>query len=525
MGRRAVCAVRLSSMTDNTTSPERQDAANARTCNALGLSIVGKAEDLNVSASKVGPFDRPELSAWLHRPNAFDALVWWRLDRAVRSMSDMAELGKWARTHKKRLIFAEGPSGGHFELDMGSPVGELLMMVLAFAAQMEAQAITERIQGTRSAMRSKRRWPGGQPPYGYILVSNPDGPGYVLGEDPDAAPVVRELARRMQEDESTSLTTLAEWLTANPDTPSPRDHRRRAKGRKETGSIWNVSTVRHILTSPANLGYLLHEKKPLRDPETGAPIQVGPPLLDPATHALVKAKVDARGASTKGTARNDTHALLFGVVLCYGCGEVMYYDRMQGKAAKERNTQPRYRCKKSQKRKRCNDPVSLTAKPLEEYVVQEYLNLFGHFEEYREETVPGYDPAHETAQVSAELEDHMIDRALFTSTAGKTSWQQRAASLETRLAFLESQEVTPETITRVRLGQTHAEAWESAGTDVTARRNLLLSAKVAAIVGPTQSANTKIFQEARVRVLVPDQEDYEGAADAARAVADELQIM
>ncbi|MFJ6019790.1 recombinase family protein [Nocardiopsis alba] len=522
-GRRAVGAIRLSSVTDATTSPDRQQAAIGGACNALGLSLVGMASDLNVSASKVSPFDRPELGAWLRRPNAFDALVWWRLDRAVRSMADMAELGKWARTHRKRLIFAEGPSGGAFELDMGSPVGELLMMVLAFAAQMEAQAIQERVQGARAALRTMRRWPGGQPPYGYVLIPNPDGPGFVLGEDPETAPVVRDLARRLQED-GESLTSLAKWLTANPDTPSPRDHRRRAKGRPEDGSIWNVSTVRHILTTPATLGYLLHEKKPIRDPETGEPIQVGPPLLDPATHAVVKAKIEARGAHFAGVPRNDTHALLFGVVLCAGCGQAMYYDRMQSKAAQKQKRRPRYLCKPYRKSKICTAASSIVAEPLEEYVIKQYLDLFGHLPEFRTETIPGYDPAHEIAQVTAELEDHMSDRAMFTSAAGKASWQKRASSLEARLEFLESQEATPEQETRVYTGTSHAEAWEAVGEDVTARRNLLIQADMSVIIGPSYSTNTKIFQEERIRIIMPDQKDYEAAADAAQAVADELDI-
>lgn len=108
---RALAAIRLSANHDHTTSPGRQRDANEAAADALGLNIVGWAEDLNVSASKVGPFDRPQLGDWLRRPHEFDAIVWWRLDRAVRSMADMAELARWAKQHRKRLIFAEGPAG------------------------------------------------------------------------------------------------------------------------------------------------------------------------------------------------------------------------------------------------------------------------------------------------------------------------------------------------------------------------------------------------------------------------------
>ncbi|MEU9100203.1 recombinase family protein [Streptomyces sp. NPDC048361] len=80
--------------TDETTSPERQREADDIAAAALGIEFgegaaLREAVDLDVSASKVGPFDRPQLGEWLKRPDTFDALVFWRFDRAIRSMQDM----------------------------------------------------------------------------------------------------------------------------------------------------------------------------------------------------------------------------------------------------------------------------------------------------------------------------------------------------------------------------------------------------------------------------------------------------
>src|SRR4051794_41153354 len=174
---RALVAVRLSDLTDNTTSPARQKEAGETCAASIGARVVGYATDLDVSASKKTPFERPELGAWLARPDDYDVIVFWRLDRAVRSMADMSNLAAWAREHSKRLVFAEGPGGGKLELDLtsGSIMAELIMLLLAFAAQMESQATAERVTGSRAALRTMGRWHGGQPPYGYRAAPNPDG--------------------------------------------------------------------------------------------------------------------------------------------------------------------------------------------------------------------------------------------------------------------------------------------------------------------------------------------------------------
>ena len=220
---RALSAIRLSVRTDETTSPDRQHAANSTEASRRGAVVIGEAEDLDVSASKTTPFDRPELGAWLERPDDFDMIVWWRMDRAVRSMSDMADLGRWAREHGKLLVFAEGPGGSPMELDMRSmsPVSELVMTLLAFAAQMESAAIRERVTGAMSALRAQGRYAGGLVPYGYRKVENPDGPGWKLEPDPTSVAVLERIIRDVLDGKS--LTAVAESLNAE-SIPAPRDY-------------------------------------------------------------------------------------------------------------------------------------------------------------------------------------------------------------------------------------------------------------------------------------------------------------
>ncbi|MBF6168278.1 recombinase family protein [Streptomyces gardneri] len=83
---RALLAARLSVMTDESTSPVRQLEHGRSAVQARGWTEAGVATDLDVSATKYSPFDRPELGNWLkNRHHEFDVIVVRRLDRLVRS--------------------------------------------------------------------------------------------------------------------------------------------------------------------------------------------------------------------------------------------------------------------------------------------------------------------------------------------------------------------------------------------------------------------------------------------------------
>ena len=75
---RALIVIRLSKVTDATTSPERQLEICGELCQQRGYEVVGVAEDLDVSGS-VDPFNRkqrPRLSRWLaNEEEPFDVIV------------------------------------------------------------------------------------------------------------------------------------------------------------------------------------------------------------------------------------------------------------------------------------------------------------------------------------------------------------------------------------------------------------------------------------------------------------------
>ncbi|MDT5021501.1 MAG: site-specific recombinase, partial [Mycobacterium sp.] len=89
---RALIIIRLSRVTDATTSPERQLQTCRELCDQRGYEVVGVAEDLDVSAGSTTPFDRPQIGDWLtNRLGEFDVLVFYRMDRLVRRLLDLAD--------------------------------------------------------------------------------------------------------------------------------------------------------------------------------------------------------------------------------------------------------------------------------------------------------------------------------------------------------------------------------------------------------------------------------------------------
>ncbi|MFE2626061.1 recombinase family protein, partial [Streptomyces caelestis] len=343
---RGVRCVRLSVLTDETTSPERQREADDKVAAELNIDFgsgdaLREAVDLDVSASKVAPFDRPALGSWLARPDEYDALVWWRFDRAIRSMSDMHDLAKWAKQHRKMLVFAEGIGGGKLVFDFRNPMdpmAEFQMMMLAFAAQVEAQSIKDRVTGAMAAIRRMPlRWSGGgRPTYGYMPAPMPKehgGIGWTLVPDPDAVTIIERIVRELLEGKTVSA--VAAGLNAD-EKPSPRDHwaikMEREKGGKTGGAkgshvvrdvfMWNPSVITRMLRNPTLLGWKMHQGTPVRDAE-------GNPIMSTETPVMAREEFDRIGAlldsrSINNTDRRDTGALLLRVIHCDSCRGRMY---------------------------------------------------------------------------------------------------------------------------------------------------------------------------------------------------------
>ncbi|MFD8013201.1 recombinase family protein [Streptomyces sp. NPDC058955] len=480
---RALSAIRLSVRNDRTTSPGRQRAANAGEAARRGAAVVGEAADLDVSATKTTPFDRPELGAWLARPDDFDMIIWWRMDRAVRSMADMVELGRWAKTHGKLLVFAEGPGGAPLELDMRtvSPVSELIMMMLAFSAQMEALSVQERVAGAHAALRAEGRYSGGLVPYGYERIRNSDGKGFKLAPAPEAVRILTGIVRDVLS--GRSLTAVATALN-EAGTLVPRDYQAVKAGR-EPGGVragrrhdrfrWTAGTLSKILRSPALMGYRLHRGKPVRDHD-GNPVPIGDPILSPEEFDALQEHMNALTPQQNRT-RKDTRAMLLGIAKCRGCGGNLYLSRRAGGMD--------YNCRATARGERCPAPAGMRADWLEAYVEAEVMARVGTARMTKVVTHPGYDPAPELREVESELRALYADKESRRSRTGRMIWQEEIDVLERRAEVLEAAPRTPARTETVETGETYADFWSR--QDAVGRRRLLLDVGARATVAKGRS--------------------------------------
>ncbi|MER6048930.1 recombinase family protein [Streptomyces sp. NPDC001793] len=529
-----VRCIRLSVRTDETTSPERQREADDIAAAALGIDFgegdaLREAVDLDVSASKIGPFDRPQLGGWLARPTAFDALVFWRFDRAIRSMGDMYQLAEWAREHRKMIVFAEGIGGGRLVFDFRKPqdpMSELMMVMLAFAAQVESQSISDRVTGAQAAMRKMAlRWRGGgRPPFGYLPAPMPKehgGVGWTLVPDPDAVRVIERIIAALLDGKSPHAIAL--MLNAD-GVLSPSEHWKAYKARtkgttgtegdtetsapKKKPAQWRSQHIVTMLTSPALLGWKMHKGKPVRDDQGNPVMATETPIVTREEFDQIGALLAPKPTAEKAPTRKDSAALLLRVIHCTGCGSRMYLNRSSGD----------YGCSSYKHGTHCPAPVTIRGIWVDEYVTAEFLRLAGPVQFTRVTEIPGYDPQPEIDATTAEFAEHQQQQGRQKSKAAQAEWQRRADALDARLAELESREKTEPRREIVPTGRTFADEWHA--SDTAGKRAMLIEAGARLDVKRGTKGGWRMLDLRRVEFAVTGELDP--VIEAAAAVADEL---
>src|SRR5258708_12083501 len=155
---------RLSVDKEETTSPQRQREIITAAAAARGSTIIGWAEDRDIPASKTHPMQRPELAKWLGRPDEFDEILFWRIDRFARGAADLADMIRWSDAHRKGLASATEP------FDIRDPLGEGMDYLAAVFGKMEISAISERVTGPHKYLREHGRSAVSKPPYASLPI-------------------------------------------------------------------------------------------------------------------------------------------------------------------------------------------------------------------------------------------------------------------------------------------------------------------------------------------------------------------
>lgn len=453
---KALIVVRLSRVTDATTSPERQLQACQELCAQRGYEVVGIAEDLDVTG-KSSPFDRPQLGDWLtNRFGEFDVIVVYRMDRIVRRLLDLADLIRWGQEHHVALV-----SASESFLDLTAPFGDVVALLVAKVAEMELAAISDRNAAAFQYNYRAGKYRGGVPPWGY-LPEHVDG-DWKLVQDPVQVAVVTEVVARVLAGEP--LRAVAHDLTAR-GILTARDRFAEAQGREPHRYEWHSAGLKRALTSPTLLGQLVTKGELVRQ-DDGSPVVRATPILTPEVFARVGAELADRENRKEPTKRST--GLLLRVIFCGVCGRPAY--RLKGGAGRS----PRYRCASAQYRENCGN-LSLPLAEADEFVTEQLLELLGDSERLTRLWDSGSDHSAELAEVNDTLADltGLLGTGPYRAgTPQRTALDRRIAELARRQEQLSTEAVRPAGWTWQPTGELFADWWE--GQDVTGRNVWLRS--------------------------------------------------
>lgn len=494
---RVVGAIRLSKYTDASTSPEVQEEMITRVGERIGGEFVGWAPDTDVSALKTTPWEREQLSYWLNRPDEWDVIIWQRMDRAVRSMADMADLGRFAKKHGKRLIFASGPGGDMLELDFASPMSELIMLILAFAAQLEGQTIMERNQGAAAHLESLGRWAGGPIPYGWkpgkkTFEDGNEGWWLFLHTDEDPAKSTSDIRRGMIAraiSESYGYSEIKRWLE-DVQAITPKNNRAllaTPPRELDPESQWNVTVVREMLLSDLNRGYLTKRDGTVVRDNDGAPILQAEPLIDDETARQLKQALRSLDNGNHAP-RSDGHEFL-DVLVCAVCKHNMtqsWYHETKGKGKNRVSTGRRigvFRCNGVHHEKGVPG-LGVRQNEVREWVEAEFLAHMAPLKRTQVMTIPGIDHRAEIQELEETIKDLSARLARLSGPAADAV-ESQLVGRSNRLVELRAVPFVPPREEVVELEETWAETWADT-PDWRQRGRLLRSVGVRVEVSPAQ---------------------------------------
>jgi site-specific DNA recombinase len=502
---RLLPVIRLSLVTENTTSPERQ-FEKIETFAKLGdhelVPITQADYDLDVSGA-VSPFDRPGLGPWLHedRLGMWDALCVAKLDRISRSLFDFTHLVTFLEAHGKSLVVLDPM------IDLSTASGRVMARVLVSFAEYEREIIGQRVQDAYRKNVVSGKYPGGMVPFGYTVVKVQGGWRYEV--DPVYGPLVAEMAERYLRYES--LGSIARWLQES-GAPSPKNVIRQRNGKPMTDTPWTPAAVRIILSGHAILGAVTNAKGPVRDSD-GVIVYRAPGLVS----MNVWERVQARLAQNFKPTRVNTSPLLQ-VAFCAKCGAPMHATTTNRKSyPSDRKGEPvtyayrYYHCfNGGQRRDKC-DARRVKADPLDEAVHGKLLEVVGHVELTEDKLIPGRDYSEEIAKVAERIGHLSTQVAIGTATKRDVSQDQGALDrAQAELARISEFEPVPARIEPVRLGVTFAQHWET--LDTVGRNEFLRANGVRAEVRPMSDEDKPRNLNVNVSVVrsgtpVPDENE------------------
>ncbi|MFH8768780.1 recombinase family protein [Streptomyces sp. NPDC017958] len=312
---RALVSVRLSVLTEDTTSPVRQELDLRMLARERGCRVVGVASDLNVSATKVPPWKRKELGNWLNnRAPEFDEILFWKLDRFVRRLTDLSTMIDWCLKYGKNLVSKND------SIDLTTTAGKIMVTIVGGIAEIEAANTSTRVASLWNYAKTQSEWLVGKPAYGYETAEDEDGRTIL---------VLNKTAYR-----------ALRWSRKAAMRKRPASARRMVKVLIRAGLCGpglTASTHLRRLRNPALMGYRVEEAKNggVRRSKVilgadGKPIRVAEAVFTEGEFNSLQKALDAQGKDQPSRSPKGATKFL-GVMICADCDTNMTVQKTHSK--------------------------------------------------------------------------------------------------------------------------------------------------------------------------------------------------
>jgi site-specific DNA recombinase len=439
---RLLAAVRLSRLSDSTTSVDTQSENLEEYARRHGHTIVALTEDLDVSGGK--PIrERPGIGPWFKRLDEWDGLLGYSIDRMFRNHYDFVTT--WHdvfEKHGKKLIAVSE------DIDMTTEPGELSAHMRVLFAQAELRKMKERNARKARKLITSGYANGGRSSMHWGYMTQKHGSHSILVPDPDVVPVVRQAIDDVLAGQS--LRKVAKPLGTDP------------------------STLQRRLRSPELKGSITFKGETVRD-DDGMPM-LREPIISETTWNRLQARLDAKAHGT-GVPKDATPWLH--VIWCQACGKELYLARTTYRGV------PRayYRHKDASE---CRTHVN--AGRLEEQI--EPLVLFVFDGMYIPEVVrePEVSHADELARIDRSISD--LEDSFIKSGGDVAALARMTSNLAARAARLRADEHPARTGVQMT-DELFTDRWLSLETD-RERGDLLRKMSIRLYATPTGKSNARL---------------------------------
>lgn len=279
--------------------------------------------------------NRPDMQRLIKdaKEKEFDVVVFYKLDRLVRSVGDLDKLLQTFDANNIAIRSVTEP------FDTTTAIGRFLITLVAAIAQWERETISERVSVNMLHKAKLGEWPGGEPPFGYKVENEK----LVIKEV--EASVVKEIFKLAR---TLGFYTIAQQLTI--------------KGipTRKSGSQWHVDSVRGIANNPVYAGYIRYtqgdkqnNKKPPREQNLFEGNHER--IIDRTEFWSLQNILDKR--RTFGGKRETSNYYFSSILKCARCGHSISGHRGANKVKT-------YRCSGKKAGKKCSSHIFLEEKML-----------------------------------------------------------------------------------------------------------------------------------------------------------------